>query len=200
MHTDKPTIAIDIDDVIADTNEAMRAWTNSKSNKELTATDFNIKGDYWGYYERVWAMHDLTLQFDDFQSEMIADQIDVPVLAGASFAIEELQKRFHIVLITSRYPELEPTTRRWMQAHLRGDIKLYFAKNDKKNSGRSKGELCKELGAFLLIDDNVEHVQSAVDGGIEAILFGTYGWQPRLPEGVTRCADWPAVLEYLNAR
>lgn len=199
----KQTIAIDIDDVIAGTNEAMRLWGNRISGVELKPEQYNVpSNDYWGYYERIWAEHGVEdrLDFDVFETELIQDQSQVPLLASASLVIEELQKRFHIILVTSRNPVLEAGTRVWLKEHLTGDIDLYFAKNGRMNIGRSKGELCKELGAFLLIDDNVDHCQSAIDNGVEAIIFGEYGWQNAVVEGAVKCRDWPAVLEYFNGR
>lgn len=199
----KQTIAIDIDDVISDTTEAMRIWGNKVTGVELTPEQYKVPGnDYWGYYERIWAQHgvDDRLKYDDFEAELIADQTQVPLVASASLVVEELQKRFHVILLTSRNPALEAGTREWLKDNLNGDIKLYFAKNGRINEGRSKGELCKELGAFLLIDDNVEHCQSAVDNGVKAILFGEYGWQNAAVEGAVSCRDWPAVLEYFDGR
>ena len=199
----KQTIAIDIDDVIAATNEAMRLWANKNSGVELTAEQYVVPGnDYWGYYERIWAEHGVAdqLDFDVFEGELIKDQAQVPLIASASLVIEELQKKYHIILVTSRNPALEAGTRVWLKEHLDGDIELYFAKNGRMNIGRSKGELCKELGAFMLIDDNIEHCQSAIDNGIEAIVFGEYGWQNAHVEGAVKCRDWPAVLDYFNGR
>jgi len=201
MTTDKRTIALDIDDVLVDMNETMRLWSNRVSGVELTPEQYQMPAEYWGYYERVWETYGLKgLSYDDFEADLIADQLHVPVLAGASFAIEELQKQFHVILITSRNTELERQTRAWVKAHLPGDIDIYFAKNNRLKSGRSKGELCVELGAFMLIDDNVEHITSALNEGVEAILFGDYGWQPSIPNGAIRCSSWPAVLEVLNGR
>lgn len=201
----KRIIAIDIDDTIAGTTDAIRLWGNALSGVEMTKDDYAIEGEYWGYYERVWEQKDLNsiLKFDDAEAAIIADEIKVPLLAGASFAIHELEKKFTIILITSRNPLLEPITRRWLDEHFSGlDIQLYFANNPKEGSStkKTKGQLCKELGAFLHIDDNVDHCQSVLDEGLEAVLYGNYGWQPSLPDGAVRCVDWPAVLEYVGGR
>lgn len=201
----KQTIAIDIDDVIAETTDAIRLWGNAVSGIEMTKEDYAIQGEYWGYYERVWEQKDLngTLLYDDVEADIAADKVAVPLLAGASFAIKELQKKFHIILITARAPRLETVTRRWINEHFGGlDIEIYFAKNPKNQSGptKTKGELCRELGAFVLVDDNVEHCESALSAGVDAVLFGNYGWQPHVPEGAVRCEDWPAVLEYFDGR
>ena len=65
-----------------------------------------------------------------------------------------------------------------------------------------KVDMCKRLGAIALIDDSLSHVTECAEEGIEGVLFGDYPWNQadELPSGVTRCVDWPAVLEYFDAR
>ena len=65
---------------------------------------------------------------------------------------------------------------------------------------KTKGELCQELNVSWLIDDNPEHCLSAVDAGVEAILFGEYGWHHEAPMHLTRCKDWPSVVDYFNEK
>jgi 5'(3')-deoxyribonucleotidase len=202
----KQIIAFDIDDVLAETHENTRLWTNKMAGSAFTKEDFQQPGEYWGYYLRIWAEHGLSdiLKQENYEEAMAQDLATVPLMAGASFAISELQKKFKIILITSRAPVLEGPTREWVNEHFADyDIELYFASNPNHgqlSERKTKGELCKELGASILIDDNPEHCQSALDAGIEPVLFGEYGWHQTIPEGVTRCKDWPAVLEYLDGR
>ena len=202
----RQTIAIDIDDVLADTTDALRLWSNELSGSNLTEEHFKEEGEYWGYYERVWDQHNISdvLRYADFHSALIRDEIAIPLLPGAEFAINELRKRFDIILITSRSGDLEGVTRSWLKDNFGNHgIKLYFAKNNRystESEKKSKGQLCKELGASLLIDDSVQHCESALAEDIDVILFGEYGWQKPIPEDLRVCKDWPAVLEYLNGR
>lgn len=194
-------IAIDIDDVIAETHWSTRTWANQVSGLELDEAAYKVPGDYWGYYERVWETHGVhdVLKHDDLIQAIIDDQIKVPLLAGASFAIKQLQKFHKVILITSRYQSLKTVTRTWVSEHIGKDIEIYFAKNN-HNDQKTKGEICIEHGASLLIDDNIGHCLDAMNHGIDAILFGEYGWQHAAPASLLRCPDWPAVLEYVNGR
>jgi len=199
----KPLIAIDIDDVISETTEAIRVWSNTASGVELSSHQFNqTAGEYWGYYERVWNNHGISLNFNDFETSMAEDMIEVPLLADASFALHEILESYNVVLITSRITALRGHTERWFEKHFPGNnISLHFASNPKSGENRlTKGQICKQLGASLLIDDNPEHCASMLQEGLEAILFGDYGWQQAVPEGAVRCKRWPDVLEYLNGR
>lgn len=194
-------LAIDIDDVIADSTESLRIEVNRRLGTELQREHYRVEGEYWGYYERVWSTHGIAdrvpmRQLDD---QMLEDQSHVPLLPGASFAIGEISKRYDIAIVTARNPAWEQETLRWLQTHF-GDvfISVHFAGNRHLPSGQTKGELCKDVGAFMLIDDNPGHCKSALDVGLETILFGEYGWHYDIPEAAVRCKDWPEVLERLG--
>lgn len=199
-------VALDIDDVIADSTEALRITVNKRYSVNLTPEDYLLHDDggYWGYYERVWEAHGLHhANLDDLDEDMVIDQSHVPLLPGASFAIGELSKRFDIILVTARDPTWERATLEWITGHF-GKVftSVYFAGRTKNDNDKtvSKGELCKQLGASVLIDDNPAHCRSALDVGIDAILFGDYGWHTDVTLKIKTCKDWPSVLEYFNGR
>ncbi len=185
----KQTIAIDIDDVIADSTEALKLLVNRQIGANLTSDQYhNVGGEYWGYYERVWQTHGLAnkISYKDFEAEMVVDQSHVPLLPGADFAIHELTKKFRIIFITARNKTWERATQQWFgESFDKKDIELYFCENHKDAKAKTKGQLCKELGVSLLIDDNVSHCQSALDENVDIILFGKYGWQSKAPNEMT---------------
>lgn len=197
----KPVIAVDIDDVLADSTETFRKVSNSISGANLTREHYQIPGDYSKYYERVWAQHGLhkKLNYSAVIQEIYESEIKTPLLAGANFAIKELAKQFDIIIITARPPELEKFTRAWLNEHLEGGfIEVYFTQSHPETTEKTKGELCRIIGAKWLIDDNPEFCQSAQEHGVTAVLFGEYGWHNDIPHDVIKCKDWPAVLEYFN--
>jgi uncharacterized HAD superfamily protein len=196
-------IAIDIDDVIADTHETMRQWGNRVSGVILSVEDAKAHGDYWGYYDRLWTSHNLqdVLRHEYFEQAIETEEVVVPLFFGALFAIKELQKKYQIILITSRRIAFEKATRVWISEQLGDQIEIYFAKNNRVAGNiKTKGELAMELGVSVLIDDSVGHCTDVLEHGIEAVLFGDYGWQHSIPAGVVRCKDWPSVLEYFDGR
>ncbi|MBC7943068.1 hypothetical protein H7X68_01015 [Candidatus Saccharibacteria bacterium] len=199
----KPTIAIDIDDVLADSTESIRLRVNERVGVDLQLEHYRIEGEYWGYYERVWREHGIIdrVNYDDFEKEMAHDQSHVPLLPGAALAIAELAKRFDIVLITARDSSLEAATRHWLKTYVSDElVDVYFITNHKDSKAKNKGQLCRDLGASWLIDDNTEHCRAAIDQGVKAVLFGEYGWQVSIPETVDRCKDWLAVLEHFSEK
>lgn len=198
---DRPLIAIDIDDVLSESTEALRVLVNKRTGSSLEPAHYQVEGDYWEYYERVWSQHGLhgRVSHDNFSQEMAIDQLHVPLLPGAAYAVDRLTQKYEIVLITARDPSWEKATKVWLQHNLEAKLpRLHFVNNHNDSQAKTKGRVCKELGAQLLIDDNVDHCLSAIDEGVDAVLFGEYGWQYKAPPELTRCRDWPAVLEYLG--
>lgn len=200
MAAQRPLIAIDIDDVIADTNGASRIWIEANAGVPVDYEHYETHTDYWDYYNRVIATHgDSPVRFEHFLEELVRDQSHVPLLAGAEFAMRQLMKRYDIVLITARDPSLETATRQWIDTHLGPEVPLYLSNNPLVGGvKKSKGELCRELGAAVLIDDNADNCRSALDHGVAAILFGSYAWQVNIPDTAVRAKDWPAVLECID--
>lgn len=193
-------IALDIDDTIADSTEALRRVVNSQLGVNLTREDYKIPGEYWGYYERIWRHHGIAdqLSFKQLNLQMAIDQSHVPLIEGAQAAVHRLAKDVEVVLVTSREASWENATREWFTRHFdREDIKLYFCESHVDEKAKTKGQLCKELGVQLLVDDNVSHCKTALDEGIDAILFGEYGWHHGSDIPSPRYKSWDTLMETL---
>lgn len=190
-------IAVDIDDTLADSTELIRVNVNKKYTVDIPKEAYRSQGEYWGYYERVWAEHGLTaLRMEDLE-DMIEELTKVPLLPSALFAIKQLSERFDIVLITARRKERAALTRQWVSSMFEGiDLEVHFSESHKDESKMTKGQICKNIGAFYLIDDNVGHCESALSEGVTPLLFGEYGWHRTVPDGISRYKDWPSVLDY----
>lgn len=199
----RKTIAVDIDDTIAESLEAFRKKANEHAGSSLGVEDYKIEADYWGYYEKVWEQHGIAdlVNATKVYEDLHTDQSLVPLLPGAQFAVSELMKKYKIILITARDPKWEDATKSWLQDQF-GDRapELYFSQAHRDTASKTKGQICKDVGAEWLIDDNVEHCLGAVQEGVTPLLFGSYGWQYKAPNHLTRCHDWQAVLEYFDGQ
>ena len=198
----KKIIAVDIDDTLADSTEALRRKVNELHGASISTEEYRSPGDYLYYYERLWEKHGLELTLEELEGEMEKNQGHVPLTAGAAVALTELSKRFKIILITARNPAWEKATKEWLHRHFADTVaEVYFSEGPRTSTGKkTKGELCRELGASWLVDDNPTHCLSAVEEGAEAILFGEFGWHHKAPDHLVRCKDWPAVLEYFDGK
>lgn len=199
----KTIVALDIDDVLAGFTDSVRLRVNELTGLEIAEEAYRIRADYWGYYERVWESHPLTKDQSivPLIAEMAEDHRRVPLLAGAEFGLRQLAQQFQLVFITARPEIMQASTVEWLKHHF-SDVPadVHFTNHTKSDEPTvTKGEICKRLGARYLIDDNVEHCVSAIANGVIPVLFGEYGWQHTFPEGIVRCKDWPAVVEYFGS-
>ncbi len=203
----KPILAIDIDDTVTASTEAWRKHANRRAGIDLGPEQYQVRDGYWGYYDRVWQRNGVShlVTFDEIDAELAASQAEIVVLDKAKEAIGQLSEKYQILFVTSRNLIQKPATLLWFKQHFPTQkYKIYFTqKADKPKSGSKgepKGQLCQRLGAQILIDDHIEHCESAKSFGLEAILFGDYGWHTHKPDGIVNCQDWPAIMEYLDGR
>lgn len=197
----KTRIAIDIDEVLADTMTALRLLVNKRFGLSLSDADYRIPGDFNGYFTYVWECNKVGdfVRFEDIRREMAVDQSHVKPMRGAKNALNKLSKNYDIVLVTSRFEDWEGATKIWLKntfGNLHSEI--YFVHHDRRDQLPTKGEVCRQIGAQWLIDDNPAYCRSATELGVETILFGDYGWQTGDLSLYTRCRDWTAVLEHFD--
>lgn len=199
----KLKIAFDMDDVIADSSESWRVEINKRTGGSLQPEHFQVPGDYDNYYVSLWAKHGISDKFsmDDLDNQMKTDQSHIKAHNQSLEVLTKLAKKFELIIVTARDSDKEKASKKWLDIQFPGLFKaVIITEYDGERPLKNKGEICKEIGADWLVDDNPGHCLDAVDNGVEAILFGEYGWHHKAPDHLVRCKDWPAVLEYFNAQ
>lgn len=196
----KKVIAIDVDDVLANSTEAFRRVVNDHLNVNLLPEDYRIEADYDKYYEQVWQQNGLggKVNYTDFEPQMVEDQSHIQPHQDAQSVLGRLAKKYRLIIVTSRPATWRKATDRWLEQHF-PDLFSEVLFTD-ETDGKSKGQLCKEYSAGWLIDDNVGHAQSAIDAGLEVVLFGDYGWHHKVPAHFHRCKTWALIEEYFDGR
>lgn len=198
----KKTVAVDLDDVVADSTDTLRLLVNKVAKVNLTRKHYDIDGRYWGYYEKVWAENqiDHLVSFESLHDDMAKNQDHVELIPGAKNALSQLKKTYKLVAVTSRRLEWVKATHEWLALKLPEVFEDVIFVHHNNNDGRTKGDVCIEAGASYLVDDNPEHCQSAIDKGVKTILFGDYGWNRsvKASEKTMRAKNWQEVLEYFD--
>lgn len=99
------TIAIDIDNVLADSAESFVRISNELFDDHITVADFN---EDW---QKMWGVgHEEAERRGEVLREHEYQKGYLPI-AGAAQAIDELGKRYKLVLVTSRRKFAEQLTR-----------------------------------------------------------------------------------------
>jgi len=195
----KPIIAVDIDEVLVPHFQDLIDWYNSQYGTRLTLHDIHASDTTnWGnasFEETVRRVHGF-YETDSFKH--------VQPFAEAKPVLLVLSERYSLVIVTARDTIIEKMTRDWLALHFQDFFgEAHFtAQYSLEGKGRSKAEVCKEINAAYLIDDDPKNILAACEQGVRGILFGDYPWSKskKLPGGVTRCHDWAAVQEYFNGR
>ncbi len=201
MNQAKQTIAVDIDDVLASINETMRQFINKYYGHNHTEADYNRDGEYWGYWEKIWQISDEESK-ERYQAFITSKEfLDVNTHDAALDVINRLKRKYDLVIVTAREDSRIEGTHKWLDQNFPNIFKrVEFTPVWSKDKKTSKAKICKVIGAGYLIDDNVEHCNLAAQEGIQALLFGEYGWNrsQELHKRVKRVKDWHAVAEYFS--
>lgn len=198
----KPIIAVDADDTIFDERNAIRLYMNRLYGFKHTAADYDVVGGYGSYLEGVWQVsaEEATARFVEFE---LAYKTELKPLTGVIEVLKELKSSYDLVIITSRDHRLVDGTHRSLAEHYPDIFKdVHFRPLWGKDDKATKAEICVGIGASYLIDDCFEHCELAAEAGVEALLFGDYGWNrtQNLPPHMTRAKNWTAVREYFDAK
>lgn len=192
----KPIIAVDIDDVLFPYMLELVKHYNQIKDAHLSIDDFFTYHfmEVWGGTEDEATEIAYTIHHREF--------LHIEPLPGAQAAMAELAKAYELHVVTSRPTMFEQKTKEWVDKHFAGLFtRVDLVGNPYDGSAhRTKVEVCQELGSVYLLDDQPRYIGECASHGIQGVLFGDYAWNRsfELPDGVTRCVDWPAVLDYFS--
>jgi len=187
-------IAVDLDDVLNNSQEVLCDFVNLRYNKNLTLEDYT---DYTLW--KVWGverekMFDMIYEFYD--SEYFNK---VSPLNEAQTALEVLSKNHELFLVTSRSIDLKNKTENWINKNFPNKFKKVILTNSfSKNNLReiSKADVCKQENLNLLIDDCYKYVSDCIEKNIPAILMNR-NWNKNFKDikGMVRVNNWSEILQ-----
>lgn len=194
-------IAFDCDDVLIPTAEPIVKNYNSRFGTHLQLHHLYSHDDLepWGaatYDEAIGRVFDFLRTEEHALIAPHADTIK---------AIYDLAKDHELHVVTGRPSFLKIITKDALDTHFPGCFKSiehtnYITLSTDTEVKRTKSDVCRTLGADILVDDHVAHADDVLSAGLKAIVFGNYPWNRRavLPEGMVRCEDWTSVKEAIK--
>ncbi|MDR3298001.1 MAG: hypothetical protein LBT19_01325 [Candidatus Nomurabacteria bacterium] len=197
----KQLLAVDIDNVLADFNEAFIEYANKNWGSNLVIEDctedwsrlFNIDQAEW------------QRRATELFSEKSQIYYHLPIVSGAQAGLTKLKSHFDIIAITSRSRATNDATHAWLNDNLPGLIdEVHFSgiyddfQQGIESHKATKGKICKDLSINFFIDDEPKHCLATADHEISTIIFGDYPSNrnfndPRIP----RAKTWREVTEIL---
>ena len=124
---------------------------------------------------------------------------NLQLLEGAQNSINLLAKVHKIYFVTSRVFR-EGTLKSLKKHFVEIDFELVFSSNPyAKTKGRTKGEICKELGINFMIEDSKEHSEICAEKGIKTFLLNKpWNKECKEHENIIRVNGWNEILERLK--
>ena len=191
-------VVVDLDDVLVEFTARFFRWHNRWYGTNLTVEDLaESKYLFEAWNGTVGEATERVRLF--FQEE---DILGMDPITGADACLHSLQANHRLAVVSARSPRFAAVTESWIQRHFDGvfdQVILGIGHSERGEGTTTKGQVCQQIGASVLIDDQVAHLAGAADAGLRTLLFGRYPWnrtQP-LPTGTERVADWAEVCTAL---
>ncbi|KNZ79631.1 hypothetical protein J132_08933 [Termitomyces sp. J132] len=182
-----PVIAVDLDDVLSQTNQMVADWHNTQYG-----TDMDISMFYYYYYWKNPYWGTPTETFIKVEKFYETDLIfKTKVVPGAREGVQALKNMgFRLVIVTARAEDKADESWDWANRHFPGLFENIICTGQFKDAHKtghelvtklSKAQVCADLKAVLLIDDSVENaLQCATHKEpTQVLLFGNYEWNKR---------------------
>jgi len=195
--SNKTLIAVDMDDVLFDFLGEYFVWHNKNFASTYKPSDM--------VYDKLWEVwggsKEETLEYiQSFWSE--TNQLKIKPISGADEVLKKLSSKYHLAIVSARFASTASETQAWIDYYFPNifdDVILGVSDPMAEKRPQRKSELCLEMGAKTLIDDQLVHALECNALGIDAVLFGNlaHNQSEKLPDGVTRVDDWMAVGELL---
>ena len=184
-------IAVDLDEVLAETLDSIIIFHNKRYGTFHRKEQF-LRYAFW----TVWGgtRKQAIQKVHDFFCTPEADSIQ-PV-EGARQTLTALRKagcRFSVV--TARPDAFLSVTERWVERHFPDLFSgIYFTNHfGQTGSVKRKVDVCEELGARVLVEDDLRHVSDCLATDIRVLLFDRPWNQKDVPLGVDRIRSWDEV-------
>lgn len=194
----KKVIAVDIDEVLAGFIDYFVEYHNLHFKTTITkdkVVTFDLE-DVFGVTKE-----EISTRMIDFGKA--GHNVKMKPVAGSIEGVDALlEKGYELHLVTSRPGVIEKDTRVWIENHFSGKFTdLHHAFNQKihkEGSKKKKWEICKEIGAGVLVDDFLPNALSCAENGITVYLMDApWNQTEDLPENVIRVKSWKEITAQL---
>lgn len=192
-------IGIDMDSVIAEIIRPIDLFHNRQYGTSITYTDhadYNLCL-YWNcslddMYKRIFEFY----ASPEFQ--------DTKPIVGSQEALTLLAQQHELHLITARPYDVEKQSREWLNEYFPNIFKEIHHTNliSKGGKGMSikKSEICRKMGATVMIDDHIDYILDCADNFIMSYLFPA-PWNADKTVShphVKRVAGWKELVGLIN--
>ncbi len=189
-------IAIDIDEVLADTLSTFLNYYNTVYGTKFKRQDFYTY-NWWEVMGT--SAQEVVAEFARFMKTDWGKKI--PPLPGAQAGVQELSKQHQLSVITSRPDEYGDITHQWLNKNFGHKFKgVYFTDEFVKDSNNeTKGEICHQVGIDLIIEDVYQIALDCHRQQIKVILMDApWNHQQSLTRDMWRAFNWEEIIKIIR--
>jgi len=182
-------IAVDVDDVLADFFDQLIIFHNDKYHTSFKKEDFTSY-DVWNTWgETKEKSIQKVIQF--CKSEYFER---ISPIEDSLHAIKLLEKNHKLIIVTSRFDIVADKTVAWLKKYYHDSFKeIHFSQYDKDVK---KSELCKKLGAQVIIDDAERNILDCAQAGMTVLVYDCpWNQHIRTSDKIIRVYNWNDILK-----
>ena len=187
----KPVIVFDFDDVIIDVTKGFLQFYKDKGE---FAGDFEKIETDISLLMKITQEEELKLWDRFFDSEEYLSLLPNPHVLEV---LEKLKERFELVILTNRVNRFRESAMSWIKRHLPDYFSKVLFALDFPEGKRSKGQICSDLGAILLIDDEPKNIFSCIEHSIPVVVYDS-PWNRKLPRELPRIKSIEEVEGFIE--
>lgn len=184
-------IGLDFDDVLFDFNTGMMKFHNDTYGTSYTLADITK----WDFKELWQCDADESLRrMRAFVISKYHDQASP--IEGAIDAVRYLRQRYDIHIITARDKVICPQTYKVADKFFSGSFQgVHYMHDNDKNVLGTKGDICRDLGIGIMVEDSLANAETLSASGITTLLFDRpWNQKDSLPTHVVRVFGWNDTL------
>lgn len=188
-------IGIDIDDSLTQTSIRIIEWHNAAYGTTLTYEDVTTQ-----QFSELFKItkEETTRRVNEwFATGAI---LTLEPMLGVPETLPQIASMYDVYFVTARLPNRATATKAWLSKYLTGvEEKIHYAFNPYRGSGgKTKLEICKELGIELLIEDSEAFAVECAEAGITVLLLN-HPWNRHIDHpNVYRVNDWFEIQTWLT--
>ncbi|KAI3447263.1 hypothetical protein Pfo_003928, partial [Paulownia fortunei] len=174
---EKIMVAVDVDEVLGNFVSALNQFIADRYSLNHSISEYHV-------YEffKIWncSRDEADIRVHEFFKTHYFKKGIYPI-PGAQKALQKLSKSCNLSIVTSRQNAIKDHTIEWIEKHYPGLFQEIHFGNHFALDGQSrpKSDICKSLGAKVLIDDNPRYAIECAEVGIKVLLFdyeNSYPW------------------------
>ncbi|XP_021277105.1 uncharacterized protein LOC110411320 [Herrania umbratica] len=199
---EKIAVAVDVDEVLGNFVSALNRFIADRYSLNHSVSEYHV-------YEffKIWncSRDEADIRVHEFFKTPYFKKGIHPI-PGAQAALHKLSRLCNLSVVTSRQNVIKEHTIEWLEKHFPGLFQEIHFGNHFALDGESrpKSEICRLLGAKILIDDNPRYAVECAQVGIRVLLFdyeNSYPWSKTESIDqhplVTRVHNWEEVEQQI---